>query len=356
MVSMDSGVRMSRPMSPDDPPLSRDRRSWTLRQALRVFFTSAFLCLWMLVGAQQVMAAPSKAPKTEATTVTLTVDTEAKPRINPSIQAIRDSGVLRIGLAYPDNLPFYGHDKDGNLIGYDVDMALGMARSMGVKPIFSQPKVTYTRLIQLASADQVDVAFGKLSVTIPRLAYAEPVPYMNLRQSLLINRKVLDSISPNQNNIGANLRSATIRIGVIRGSSHAVWGSTTFPKARFETYANWQDCIEALSKHEVDALFRDGFETARIVKSNPGLAVEYVPIILKDRIDNIAMYVGPRMEGLQPTAHLYVDITTGVVNEEDLFRTFKSEMKHSFVSRSIRHNIKTAKDKPTSTNTNGSDA
>jgi hypothetical protein len=83
----------------------------------------------------------------------------------------------------------------------------------------------------LASADQVDVAIGKLSVTIPRLGYAKPVPYLNLHQSLLINRKVLDRITNGPDNIGPSLRTAPLRIGVIAGSSHAVWGSTTFPKA-----------------------------------------------------------------------------------------------------------------------------
>lgn len=276
-----------------------------------------------------IQAQPANTP---ADPGNLSIDLDAKPRINPSIQAIRDSGVLRIGLAYPDNLPFYGHDAKGNLIGYDVDIARGMAATLNVEPLFSQPKVTYTRLIQLASADQVDIAFGKLSVTIPRLAYAEPVNYMNLRQSLLINRKVLDKLSPDQNSIGSSLRTSTLRIGVISGSSHAVWGSTSFPKAQFKTYPTWQACVDALTHHDVDALFRDGFETSRLVKSNPRLALDYVPIILKDRIDNIAMYMGPRMKGLQPTAQLYMNITTGVVNEEDLFRQFKSEMRQSQIS------------------------
>ncbi|MBM5801635.1 MAG: transporter substrate-binding domain-containing protein [Cyanobacteria bacterium K_DeepCast_35m_m2_023] len=290
------------------------------------------LCLALAVGAPlPALAVPVQAKPVNATG-DLGIDLNAKPRINPSIQAIRDSGVLIIGLAYPDNLPFYGHDSKGNLIGYDVDIARGMASTLKVKPVFSQPEVTYDRLIKLASADQVDIAFGKLSVTIPRLAYAEPVNYMNLRQSLLINRKTLNKLSPDQNNIGASLRNSSIRIGVISGSSHAVWGSTSFPKAQFKTYLTWQACVDALTHQDVDALFRDGFETSRLVKSNPRLALDYVPIILQDRIDNIAMFMGPRMQGLQPTAQLYMNITTGVVKEEDLFRQFSKEMRRSLIS------------------------
>jgi len=288
------------------------------------------LCLALLATlADPVLAAPLPG---QGTTDSGWIDLNAKPQLNPSIQAIRDSGVLRIGIAYPDNLPMYGHDKDGNLIGYDIDLARGMAQALKVEPVFNQPRVTYNRLIQLASADQVDVAIGKLSVTIPRLGYAKPVPYLNLHQSLLINRKVLDRITNGPDNIGPSLRTAPLRIGVIAGSSHAVWGSTTFPKAAFTTFPDWQACVDALVNREVDALFRDGFETSRIVKSKPRLALDYVPIILKDKIDNIAMYMGPRMEGLLPVADLYINISTGVINEEDLFRRFKKEMRDSPVA------------------------
>ena len=296
---------------------------------LRFLLCSSLCLAFIATLADPVLAGPLPGP---GDTAPGRIDLNAKPQLNPSIQAIRDSGVLRIGIAYPDNLPMYGHDNEGNLIGYDIDLARGMAQALQVEPIFNQPKVTYNRLIQLASADQVDVAIGKLSVTIPRLGYAKPVPYLNLHQSLLINRKVLDRISKDPDNIGPSLRTAPLRIGVISGSSHAVWGSTTFPKASFTTFPDWQTCVDALINREVDALFRDGFETSRIVKSKPRLALDYVPIILKDKIDNIAMYVGPRMEGLLPVAGLYINISTGVINEEDLFRRFKKEMRDSPVA------------------------
>lgn len=298
-----------------------------LRQFLVGTGVGVLVCLMVMAQAPAMASAAAvPGPPAEATT---TIDLEAKPRLNPSVQAIRESGYLRIGLGHPDNLPLYGHDKDGNPIGYDVDLAMGIANALNVKPVFSQPKVSYTRLVQLASADQIDLALGKLSVTIPRLGYAQPVPYMNLHQSLLINRQVLDAISQDTANIGPKLRATPIRVGVINNSSYSVWGSTTLPKARFTTYPDWPSCIEALTNGEVDAVFRDSFETARLVKSNPSLALDYVPIILKDKVDNIAMYVGPRMEGLKPIADLYINITTGVVDEADLFRLFRQEMKRA---------------------------
>lgn len=259
------------------------------------------------------------------------IDLGAPPQLNPSIQAIKDSGVLRVGIAYPDNLPFYGHDDNGQLIGYDVDIARGMAKALDIEPLFVQPKVTYTRLVQLLSSNQFDIAIGKLSLTIPRLALGEAVPYMNLRQSLLINREVLEKISEDPKTIGSRLRTSTIRIGVIGGSSHAIWGSSSFPNAEFKTYPNWQACADALINRQVDALYRDGFETSRLVKSNPRLALEYVPVILEDRPDNVALYMGQRMQGLQAPAQLFVNITTGVISEEDLFRQFKKEMKQSSI-------------------------
>jgi len=295
------------------------------------------IVVWLIAAPLSVNAAvPAKPLSLSAGTDQFPIDLNAAPQLNPSIQAIKDSGVLRVGIAYPDNLPFYGHDADGRLIGYDIDIARGMAKALNVKPLFVQPKVTYTRLVQLLSSDQFDIAIGKLSLTIPRLALGEAVPYMNLRQSLLINREVLQKLSDDPKVIGARLRTSTIRIGVISGSSHAIWGSSSFPSAKFKTYPNWQACADALIHREVDALYRDGFETSRLVKSNPRLALEYVPVIIEDRPDNVALYMGQRMQGLQASAQLYINITTGVVGEEDLFRQFKSEMKRSSVTLASR--------------------
>ena len=324
--------------APPRPPRMADWKthstgtSSVLRNLKQVLLSVLLMVLIMASAPMQAFAATSPATLTPGDSDRASIDLDAKPRLNPGIQAIRDSGILRIGLAYPDNLPFYGHDKDGNLIGYDIDLARGMARAMKVEPVFSQPKVTYTRLVQLASADQMDIALGKLSVTIPRLGYAQPVPYLNLHQSLLINRRVLESIGQNPANIGPRLLAAPIRIGVIEGSAYSVWGPSTLPKARFTTYPNWQACVDALTSRQVDALMRDSFETARLVKSNPKLALEYVPIILKDKVDNIAMYVGPHMNGLEPIGNLYIKITTGVLDESELFRHFRAEMKSSQVS------------------------
>jgi ABC-type amino acid transport substrate-binding protein len=311
---------------------------WPRLQSLRRSLFQHLLS-WLVLGAWLVAAPlavhaaiPVGAVASSPDGEKLSIDLNAPAQRNASIQAIIDSGVLRVGLAYPDNLPFYGHDQNGNLIGYDVDMARGMARALKVKPLFAQPNVTYSRLIQLVGADQVDLAIGKLSVTIPRLAYAEAVPYMNLRQSLLIDRRVLQQIGSDAKSLGPKLRDSSIRIGVISGSSHAVWGSTSFPKAVFNTYPNWQACVDALVNREVDALFRDGFETSRLVKSNPRLALDYVPVILEDRPDNVALFMGPRMNGLQASAQLFVNISTGVVSEEDLFRRFSSDMKRSFIT------------------------
>jgi ABC-type amino acid transport substrate-binding protein len=50
----------------------------------------------------------------------------------PTLQGIRESGVLRVGY-HPDNLPFSYFSKTGELIGFDIDMAQLLAREMNVK-------------------------------------------------------------------------------------------------------------------------------------------------------------------------------------------------------------------------------
>jgi polar amino acid transport system substrate-binding protein len=49
-----------------------------------------------------------------------------------TLNSVLQSGVLRVGME-PGYMPFEMKDKQGNIIGFDVDMAEAMAKAMGVK-------------------------------------------------------------------------------------------------------------------------------------------------------------------------------------------------------------------------------
>ncbi len=83
-----------------------------------------------------------------------------------ALDRIVRTGVIRVGY-HPDNLPMTFFNADGELVGYDVDVAYVIARTLGVKLEF-MPFEMSTLAEQLDRGD-FDVAMSGIGVLSPRL-------------------------------------------------------------------------------------------------------------------------------------------------------------------------------------------
>jgi len=120
----------------------------------------------------------------------------------PTLQRIRESGVLRVGY-HPDNLPFTYFSEIGDLIGFDIDMAQLLAREMKVKLEFI-PFEFDTMVAQL-KAGQFDLIMSGITITTPRLGKMTfSAPYMKATLAFIVpdhrrndfaNSKIVKSIS-----------------------------------------------------------------------------------------------------------------------------------------------------------------
>jgi ABC-type amino acid transport substrate-binding protein len=94
----------------------------------------------------------------------------------PTLQRIRESGVLRVGYA-PDNLPFSYFSETGELIGFDIDMAQLLAREMKVK--LELIPFDWDKMAAQLDARQFDLIMAGVGVTTPRLEKMTfSAPYM----------------------------------------------------------------------------------------------------------------------------------------------------------------------------------
>lgn len=76
-----------------------------------------------------------------------------------TLAAILKRGVLRVGLR-ADGMPWAYRNSRGQMVGYDVDLAVGLARSLGVR-LEARPG-TLTELEEWLERDQIDLAAGGL--------------------------------------------------------------------------------------------------------------------------------------------------------------------------------------------------
>ncbi len=99
------------------------------------------------------------------------------------LDRVLESGLLRVGMdaSFP---PFEYVDEEGNLVGYDVDLAREIAERLGVEPQFIA-NLPYDGLYEALDAGRVDVVISALYVDPTRGAAFTP-PYFNAGQVLAV--------------------------------------------------------------------------------------------------------------------------------------------------------------------------
>lgn len=133
------------------------------------------------VAAAMMIAAPSLAPGS--------VRAQALPVL--TLDGIRRAGKIRIGCeaTYP---PFTFRDR-GEIVGYDVELATTMCRSLGVTPEFIDTQ--WSGVIPALYAGRFDIIMSSMSYTRARLErVAFSIPYAEAGQSLLIRARDADRI------------------------------------------------------------------------------------------------------------------------------------------------------------------
>lgn len=94
-------------------------------------------------------------------------------------------GTLRVGVAL--SAPGAMRDRDGALIGFEIDVAGRLATDLGVRAVFVVTE--FDDLIATLRAGDVDVVISGLSITMPRsLQVNFSIPYANSSMGVLANR------------------------------------------------------------------------------------------------------------------------------------------------------------------------
>ncbi len=104
-----------------------------------------------------------------------------------TVNDILERGELRVGFE-AGYLPFEMADKQGNFIGFDIDMAKEMAKAMGVK--FVPVNTAWDGIIPALVTKKFDIIMSGMTVTQERnlkINFADP--YIIVGQTILLNKK-----------------------------------------------------------------------------------------------------------------------------------------------------------------------
>jgi len=205
--------------------------------------------------------------------------------IQPEISAaqstaerITQTGVLRVGLegTYP---PFNFLDNNGNLVGFDVDMSIEIARRLGVRAEFVQG--LWTSLIERLRKDEFDVIIAQMSVTEERLKLVDFTDPYATSGTMLVARAGDDRFTQ-LNDIAGHI------VGVGQGTTfetlaHSVEGADVRVYDDFEAYS------QALIAGDVDVIIEDELTAAYNIKEHglplqityPAVAAQSVAIAVQ---------------------------------------------------------------------------
>jgi polar amino acid transport system substrate-binding protein len=177
------------------------------------------------------------------------------------LAAIEKSGKLRVGVA--EIVPWAMHDKNGDLIGFEIDVAKKLARDMGVKVEFHPAPLGY--LISDLVAGRTDIVISGLSIEPERaLRVNFTAPYNETPVTLAVNAKLAGQLSTME-----ALNKAEVRIGALEGSTAEEMASLLLPNARILTYTQDGAMFQDLVAGKLDAAAADSPRPEIVAKLFP---------------------------------------------------------------------------------------
>jgi len=136
---------------------------------------------------------------------------------------VQERGTLRVGMS--TFVPWAMRDKDGNLIGFEIDVATKVAEDMGVKVEFVP--TAWSGIIPALLAKKFDIIIGGMSITPQRnLTVNFTIPYAHSGQQMAASTKLASGFTTRE-----QFNSADVTIACRRGATPCKAAQKLFPKS-----------------------------------------------------------------------------------------------------------------------------
>ncbi|HEY6431427.1 MAG TPA: transporter substrate-binding domain-containing protein [Acetobacteraceae bacterium] len=156
-----------------------------------------------------------------------TLPARAQPAQGSTIDTIVKRGTMMVGMA--TFVPWAMRDKDGKLIGFEVDVATKLAADLGVK--LDLVPTAWDGIIPALLAGKFDVIIGGMTITTKRnLTVNFSVPYDYAGSSLAVSTSLQNGFKLDA------LNSPNVTIACRRGTTACSNAAEYFPKATLRQF------------------------------------------------------------------------------------------------------------------------
>ncbi|WP_027416996.1 amino acid ABC transporter substrate-binding protein [Aneurinibacillus terranovensis] len=180
------------------------------------------------------------------------------------LQKIKADGTIRIGTE-GTYAPFTFHDKSGKLTGFDVEIAEEVAKRLGVKPQFIETK--WDGMFAGLDAKRFDMVANEVGIRPDRQQkYDFSQPYIVSKAVLIVNKDNNDIKSFADLKGKKSAQSLTSNLtDIARQNGAIIVHSDGFNQA-----------IDLLASHRVDATVNDGLSYLDLKKQKPDTPIKVV--------------------------------------------------------------------------------
>jgi polar amino acid transport system substrate-binding protein len=139
------------------------------------------------------------------------------------LEDVQKAGTLRVGMS--TFVPWAMRDKNGNLIGFEIDVATKVAEDMGVKVEFVP--TAWSGIIPALLAKKFDIIIGGMSITPQRnLTVNFTIPYAHSGQQMAASTALASGFKTLE-----DFNASNVTIACRRGATPCKAAEKMFPKA-----------------------------------------------------------------------------------------------------------------------------
>jgi polar amino acid transport system substrate-binding protein len=184
-----------------------------------------------------------------ALTTLLSFFVAAQPAAARTLQQVLNSGTLRVGVSLVT--PWAARASDGELAGFEIDVAKQLAADMGVEPTLLV--YDFKRLIPALESGEIDLIAAGFTITPERALHVNfSQPYAETGITLATNTQKTASVKRLE-----DLDSDAYSIAAVRGSVAVDLARRIVPRAKLRVFDTVEAASAALVDGSVDGYLED---------------------------------------------------------------------------------------------------
>lgn len=183
-----------------------------------------------------------------------------------TLKNILKTGTLRVGVSL--FTPWAITQRDGQLVGFEIDVAKQLAKDLGVKPEFHV--LEWKKIMPALLKREIDIIAAGMVITPQRaLKFNFSQPYDSSGIGLVTNISLTKTF-----NGPHDLNKPEVIITAVTGTISEDVAHRVFPNATIKTLSSSQEALQAVAKGKVHAYIEHEPITTFIALDNPGTVDE----------------------------------------------------------------------------------